>query len=174
MSRKPQVRVTFFSEFVDESIDELLDVGAIETVEAKPRVVSPLAVAQGLLDFNFASDDELSIASEMEVVASESIGLSKLYEYEDDENDNDVAIEQDPDTPTNTDIMAAADTDLADLRHQLLKLSKVTSSEGAKDMRMAAELIANTLSQVTTLVQKHHVPSQGPGLNDGTNGYEHQ
>ncbi|WKY05890.1 hypothetical protein Q1695_006249 [Nippostrongylus brasiliensis] len=76
-----------------------------------PHVHAVIMLApEGLLDFNFASDDELSIASEMEVVASESIGLSKLYEYEDDENDNDVAIEQDPDTPTNTDIMAAADT----------------------------------------------------------------
>ncbi|VDL87273.1 unnamed protein product [Nippostrongylus brasiliensis] len=73
MSRKPQVRVTFFSEFVDESIDELLDVGAIETVEAKPRVVSPLAVAQGkklrlILDLSWLNS----------FVASESIRFEDM------------------------------------------------------------------------------------------------
>lgn len=33
--------------FVDESIEDLLKVGAVETVVDKPTVVSPLAVVQG-------------------------------------------------------------------------------------------------------------------------------
>uniref|UniRef100_A0A0N4YLD3 Reverse transcriptase domain-containing protein n=1 Tax=Nippostrongylus brasiliensis TaxID=27835 RepID=A0A0N4YLD3_NIPBR len=36
-----------FAEFVDHSIEELLEIGTIETIENKPAVVSPLAVAQG-------------------------------------------------------------------------------------------------------------------------------